>query len=194
MSNYKLPEEDTGCFHPDSHGPKVVLNCGTGTGLTIPVSSRGGRGYDHAAYVAGTVSLNSSGLYCPTVKIDFSTMINFKAESRDGEFFIRLIFQLSRACDGGPKIALGTWVYEKEVDIDRRWRIAAANGGEPEQVNSNGGSSEIEIDIKEPFGFTWCECCDCSDCCLYVVEVVDIDTDNIECLSLTNVGINALAS
>ncbi len=201
MSNYKLPEEDNGCFRQDyhdphlpqgTHGPKLVLNCGNGTGLTLPIDSRGGC---KTSFVAGTVSVDASGISCPKIKIDFSSMINFKAESRDGEFFIRLIFQLSRACDCGQKIPLSTWVYEKEVDLDRCRRIGVANGGEPSQINFNGGSySEVEVDFKESFGFTWCECNNCSGCCLYVVEIIDIDTDNIRCLSLTNIGINALAS
>lgn len=194
MSHYRLPEEAREDIHPECYpqGSKVIMSCGNGSGLAIPTDSRGGKGKSQSSLVAGTVSLNTRELRCATVKIDFSSMINYQVKSWDGEYLIRIIFQLSKACDGGQKVPLGTWVYEKEVDKERYSRngigpAAAVNGGCPPP------QPEVEMVIKEPFGFTWCGCTACPDCCLYLVEVIDVDSDNIKCLSLTNVSISAMA-
>lgn len=175
---------------------KVVLKCGTGSGFVIPIDNCGcssGHGNKHfPPLVAGIVSINTGKKGGSTVKIEFSSMINFKADSWGGDFQIKLVFQLSRTCDGGAKIPLGTWIYEKEVDVDRKGPLC----GEP-SIQSNGGPHhhgvDVEVDFKQPFCFTWCECTDCPGCCTYVVELVHFETDNIECASVTNVGINALA-
>lgn len=193
MSHYKIPEEERpAAVFP--HSGTVVMNCGTGSGLALPVEKRGGKCFSQPSLVAGTVSLNSRGLTCPTIKVDFSSMINFKVESREGEYLIRLIFQLSRACDGGQKIPLGTWVYEKEVDIERRRKFPVNNVAPAQASGPSICRRDVDMEFKESFGFTWCGCCDCPDCCQYIVEIIDIDTDDISCLSLTNVGINAIAS
>lgn len=199
MSNYRLPEEDRVDMRPDFHpqGSKVIMNCGNGSGITIPTDNRGGWGNHQASLVAGTVTLNTLDLRCPTIKIDFSTMINYQVNSRDGDYLIRLAFQLSKAC-GGHKIPLNTWIYEKEVD---RCRFLPTNG-EPQVALDGVGPtilpppllSEVDMAVKEHFGFTWCECNPCPDCCLYVVEVVDVDSKKVRCLSLTNVGINVIAT
>ncbi|NLO20757.1 MAG: DUF4489 domain-containing protein [Syntrophomonadaceae bacterium] len=192
MSNYRLPEEER--VHPDfrPQGSKVVMICGNGSGITIPTDNRGGGSKNQASLVAGTVSLNTSDLRCPTIKIDFSSMINYQVKSRDGDYLIRLAFQLSKAC-GGHKIPLNTWIYEKEVE---RCRLPIDNVGPPVALDANGPSilppAEVDMLIKEAFGFTWCECNPCPDCCLYVVEIVDVDSHKIRGLSLTNVGINAM--
>ncbi len=196
MSNYRLPEEDR-CAPPHNfhypHDTKAVMTCGNGSGLTLPVDFGRRKGDCPADFVAGTVAIDSRGLNCPTVKVDFSAMINYQVESREGEFSIRLIFQLSRACDSGPKIPLGTWVYEKEVDVDRRRRVLDPPANAVQVIPNGISRSEVEINLKEAFSLSWCECVKCPGCCHYVVEVVDIDTDNVRCLSLTNVAINALA-
>lgn len=196
MSNYKLPEDEKMERYPDfrPHDSKVIMVCGNGSGITIPTAHRGGYG-NHQALVAGTLSLNTAELRCPTVKIDFSSIINYQVKSWDGEYLIRLTFQLSKACAGGHKIPLNTWIYEKEVDNSLR----LLNDGVGPQAASNGCppppiGPEVEITNKDSFSFTYCECNPCPDCCLYVVEVVDVDADKVKCLSLTNVGINAVAT
>jgi hypothetical protein len=50
------------------------------------------------------------------------------------------------------------------------------------------------LTVQEHFGFTWCECNPCPDCCLYVVEIVDVDAKKVKSVSLTNVGINVIAT
>ena len=51
----------------------------------------------------------------------------------------------------------------------------------------------VEVDFRESFGFSWCECQDCPDCCTYIVEVVDVQAFGIQSVSITNVSISALA-
>ncbi len=175
---------------------KVVMKCGTGSGFVIPINNNnyvanGGGGNQYfPPMVAGIVSINTSKKGGSTVKIDFSSMINFQADSWNGNFEIELVFQLSKMCDGGAKIPLGTWIYEKEVEVG----YGGSLGGQPSAQSSGGPNGAcVEVDFKQPFSFTWCECTDCPGCCTYVVELVHFETHNIECASVTNVGINALA-
>lgn len=193
MANYRKPCDDD-CYAPehdkdkDRHAPQVVLSCGNGNGLTLPVSGSDGRavaqpilvGVYTPSLVIGSLTLDTRGLEDPHVKVDFTSMINFSTESTVGDFELRLIFQLSRSCDNGSKIPLSTWIYEKELNIDLG-TLAIPEG------------LEVEFEFKDPFAFTWCECLDCGGCCVYLVEIIDITADNIESASITNVGFTGLA-
>lgn len=220
MSKYKLPEDmcTPPCHRPDDchdwdhdhdmpdkpkhDHSKTVLKCGTGSGFVIPTRNGrydgncGGQGYGDPhmpPMVAAIVSINTEGMKEPVTKVDFSSMINFKAETWNGNFEIKLVFQLSKICNKGPKIPLGTWIYEKEVDVDHHGGRMSSDPSVQGGKDHNGGA-QVDIDFKQPFCFTWCECGDCPDCCTYIVELVHWDTDNIECASVTNIGINAIAS
>lgn len=188
MANYKLPCDEQGCYpphpHPEPHpSPVTILNCGTGSGISLPVTNNvlsGGGGYGFIPQVVGTVNIDTSRLKDITKKIEFSSVINFKAENF---FFFTVVFQLSAICNGGFKQPLGTWTYEKQVELE--YDLA-------EQAQ-NLGPFELDFDFKEPFCFTWCECDECPECCRFIVEVVDVRSCNVECASLTNVSISAMA-
>lgn len=193
MANYKTPCDDDHYPKENDHkehgGSNVVLSCGTGSGLTLPVNGallNGSReaviggSYGSPGLVVGTVSLDARGLEDPTIKIDFSSLINFKANLLIG-FEFRLIYQLSKTCDNGQKIPLSSWIFEKELDVELGTTL-----GIPQNLRVN-------FEFKEPFDFVWCECESCGGCCVYTVEVIDIYTYNIECASITNVGLTALA-
>ena len=105
-------------------------------------------------------------------------MINLRVESECGGYLLGITFQLSKACNNGVKLPLGTWIFEKEVDV----YLEAP------------GPRLVEIDIMEPFGFKWCECDVCPGCCTYVIEITDIASDYVECASITNVSISAMAA
>jgi hypothetical protein len=185
-------------MHPDfrPQDNRVVMNCGNGSGITIPTDNKGGWGNHQASLVAGTVTLNTMGLRCPTIKIDFSSMINYRVDSNDGDYLIRLAFQLSKACNG-HKIPLNTWIYEKEVDKHGYLPICSGAQIGPESVGPSipyPSLPELDMTVQEHFGFTWCECNPCPDCCLYVVEIVDVDAKKVKSVSLTNVGINVIAT
>ncbi|HWP96268.1 MAG TPA: DUF4489 domain-containing protein [Syntrophomonadaceae bacterium] len=188
MRQHRQPCDSPDCspeYEHKHHENKIVLNCGTGTGVSLPVSSaaplcqsdlvvgtvRSAVPLWQPGLVVGTVTLDTRGFKKPTVKIDYSSVVSFRAGSFN--FELEITFQLSRSCDNGPKIPLATWTYEREVESDF--------------------TSSAEIEFKDPIAFTWCECHDCLGCCTYFVEVISIDAEDIESASITNVGINALA-
>ena len=201
MSNYKAccgenpypqnEEHDDRCHppYPQKDYPVTILNCGNGQGASLPTNSLAlnggaaqavGSSYGSPCLTVGTVTLDTGGLDHPEIKIDFSSLINFKANLLSG-FTFRLVFQLSRACDHGGKTQLATWTYEKEADVYLDGLSI------PSAVSVN-------FEFKDPFGFVWCQCNDCPGCCLYTVEIVDIYAYGIDCASITNVGITAIAS
>lgn len=162
----------------DYHETKVVLNCGNGSGVSIPV---GGQISWQPCTVVGTVVLDTRGMKKPTVKIDFSSVVSFTANCF--LFDIDLVFQLSRSCGNGEKIPLATWAYERELGFN-----STNNFAEARQV-----MGYIEIEFKDPIAFTWCDCHECPGCCTYVVELISTNAYDITCATITSVGINALA-
>lgn len=191
MANYKLPCDEQGCYpphppHPEPHpNPVTILKCGTGSGISLPVGNNvlggnGSSGYGYVPQVVGTVNIDTSRLHDITKKIEFSSLINFKAEYF---FSFSLVFQLSAICNGGYKQPLGTWTYEKQVELDY----------DPAVQANNLGPFELDFDFKDPFCFSWCECDECPECCRFIVEVVDFRSCNVECASITNVSISAMA-
>jgi hypothetical protein len=192
LANYR---NDCCSPRPEHHKkegfPVTILNCGNGTGVTLPVGNNllngasdavaGSWGYP--TLVVGTVTLDTRELAHPDVKIDFSSLVNFRADSDLSGFTFRVVFQLSRSCDHGPRIPLANWLYQKEISVSL--------GG---ITIPDIGLIDIDLEFKDPFSFVWCDCHDCAGCCTYLVEIIDIYTFNVESASITNVGITALAS
>lgn len=186
MANYKLPCDEPACCpphpHPEPHAnPVTILNCGTGSGISLPVESNvfNGVSYGIIPQVVGAVNIDTRGLHDITKKIDFSGMINFKAENF---FSFTVVFQLFVVCNNGSKQALPpTWTYEKQVEL------------EYDAVQQANGPFDLDFEFKEPFCFTWCECDECPECCRFTIEVVDVRPCNVKSASLTNVSISAMA-
>ncbi|MEN6463499.1 MAG: DUF4489 domain-containing protein [Syntrophomonas sp.] len=168
-----LPEHDH-----ENRENKVVLSCGTGSGVPIPVSNNLGW---QPCLVVGTVVLDTRGLKKPTVKIDYSSIVNFAANCILFEFEIR--FQLSRSCNGGEKVPLASCTYERNIGFN-----SPSNFAEAREV-----LGLITIGYQDPVAFTWCDCHDCPGCCTYTVELIGVNAIGIASASITNVGINALA-
>lgn len=177
------PDDD--CKHDDhKHDdrpkfpiPITILNCGTGTGVSLPVNNINGNGII-APLVVGSVNLDTGHLKKSTKKIEFSSLINARTDEFENDFTLRIIFQLSAVCNGGCKVPLGTWSYEKHVELEQE-----GVGSLPEQVWS----------FQDPFSFVWCECEECPECCRFIVEVAQFQSESIVSASITNVGISALA-
>jgi len=185
---YKVPN---GGDRYDSFPEKkdIVLACGSGSGAALPINSGPiPIGFLPAKVVVGSVSLDTNKLEKPTVKIEFSSIVNFLAQpGGPGGLFLSILFTLSKACEG-TRIPLGTWTYQKSLSFGNNICV------EQSAPQSNGGYGlDIEFDFRESFGFSWCECQDCPDCCTYVVEVADVQTFGIQSVSITNVSISALA-
>ncbi len=194
MANYRRPHEEDCCSPGPDHRkkdefPVTILSCGQGSGLILPISdnllraeaNQSSTGYlGTPTLVVGTVNLDTRGLDHPAIKIDFSSLINFKANFLPG-FELTIIFQLSRSCDHGQKTPLATWIYEKSASVDLDGLVL------PREV-------AVDFQFKDPFSFVWCECHDCPGCCTYLVEIININSFYIESASITNVGITAIAS
>lgn len=170
------------------HKNEIKFACGNGSGLSLPVfggalSVTQGAAYSFPSLIAGSVSLDTSKLVDPTVKIDFSSIVNFIIDISAYQVgvLISIDFRLIKICDGN-KVPLGTWTYHKSVNA----------GGALPGVESNGGLG-LEVDFREPFNFSWCECQECPGCCTYVVEISNVNSFGIASASLTNVSISALA-
>jgi len=195
MAYGKSPCEGNDCHDSDSHlqYQEVVLSCGKGTGLNLPIGSGGcgcgsGNRWQPPALIVGTVNVDISGRHKPTVKIDFSSLINFGANSNGGEYFLGIIFQLSKISNSSAKIPLATWIFEKKVDkLDDNCACCCdPNGLAPI-------ADPVQVNIRENFAFSWCECDACPGCYTYILEIIDFETAFIDFASITNVSINAMA-
>lgn len=168
------------------HGEKqeVALICGKGNSITLPVSPNSGEGamsyWQCPNLVVGSVSIDAGGMEHAAIKLDFSSVINYRAINQYSGFFIGIIFQLSKAFENGPRQPIGTYVYENEV-------VLGTNNTEVAPI-----SVDLDISASAPFGFNWCECQECSGCFTYYVDIIDFHTDYIVNASITNVYLNAL--
>jgi hypothetical protein len=172
------PEDRKPCPPPKLQ-TETILRCGTSAGST-PLSCSapilGGSGGGWNSTVLATVTLDTSELIDPTVKIDFSSLISFKT-CDDVNYFLRLVFKLSKVCCGSP-IPLGTWAFEQLQNV----------GVGADQIDGSGFVQETDS-----FCFSWCSCEDCPDCCRYIVEIVDQQCYNIDFAAVCNISLSALA-
>jgi hypothetical protein len=160
---------------------EAILRCGTSVGSApIPCYAAGVRTTENDlnnshSTVQATLSLDTSNLIAPTVKVDYSSLISFKTYG-DDNYFLRLVFKLSKVCDGSH-IPLGTWTFERSH-------------------SENAGVAQVDGDFvqeTDPFCFSWCACDDCPDCCRYIVEIVEQQCYNIEFAVVSNISLSALA-
>lgn len=178
-------------YSPD-HKKKIKLACGNASGLSLPVSGIpvwqvGGIG--SPSLIVGSVTLDTSEVLDPAVKIDLSGTINFLINQQsytNNGLRLSLDFKLSKICDG-DKFALATWNYHKSVHLDN---YPPPPPPPPELNSVNLG---LQVDFREPFTFSWCECQPCPGCCTYIVEIVNINSYQIESASITNTNITAMA-
>jgi len=169
MTNYK----DDGCkeYYPNHRRhprPKInqtILACGQGSGLIIP---------DHAEansqlfnpYTVASVSIDTSELKKANIKIDFSSVITFREDDGDD---LRLTFQLSKAYQFGQKIPLATFTFERDLEFDEA------------------------VELTDSFCFTWCECDACPGCAYYTVELINVESDDVDFAAITSPAINVIA-
>lgn len=190
MAKHKVPHgEDHGDHHDNHwHQQDIVLSCGTGSGLPLPVYSGipGLIGTVQNSSVVGSVTLDTIEMRRPAVKIDFSCVVNFLAEIGLGGGYINILFSLSKVCEGDC-IPLGTWNYQKAINLGI---LGQPTDPPPAEPLVDGG---LQLDFRESFGFSWCECQQCVGCCTYLVEVADVQTYNVQSGCITNVSISALA-
>ncbi len=139
-----------------------------------------------------SVIVDTTCLFRPIVKIEFSSIIYFEAEAelirfslnndseteaeaingRDKKFKVDLLFELVRVCKG-VKECIQSWRYIQEFEIER--------------------NDKLEVKISEPFTVTFCDKA-CPYCCEYkmIVTAKDLDGD-IDALRVVKPDISALA-
>lgn len=181
MSTYKM---NCDC-PPPSNLNQTILACGKGTGVVLPDHSESNSQLFNP-YVVASVAIDTRTLIHPTVKIDFSSLVTFK-EADCYLNDLRLTFQLSKICESGGKVALGTWNYERF--INSCCRVYDENA---EAASSFNNGHFIKVETVDSFGFTFCECQDCPGCCHYVVEIINAETNNVDHAAVSNCTITAL--
>lgn len=170
-----------GAKHPK---PKeILLECGCNSQDAI-FDIRYGYVKHHQEFVLDKVIIDTTCLCRPIVKIEFSSIIQFKGEANYGggrvleegpigevvtenetevetvrsghkQFEIDLLFELVKVCKGVEE-TVQSWRYKKEYEI--------------------GSGVDFELESSEPFTVT---CCDrgCADCCQYKMIVKGKDFD-----------------
>ncbi|GAA0122146.1 MULTISPECIES: DUF4489 domain-containing protein [Clostridium] len=149
----------------------TVLSCGTGTGLNIPAVTPGTQ---FNPIPVATVTIDTTCLCNPAVKIDFSSIINYQALLTLGVLPVlttpfTVTFQLSKTCGNGSKIALGSWTFTIGI-------LAAA------------------VNITETFAFTHCECHTCPACCVYTVDIVQATRSSLLGVTITSETASIISS
>lgn len=133
-------DKDIDLTHPLTSS--LLLSCSTGNGLSIfPNIS--------TPITIASITIDTTCLCKPVIKIDFNSAINYQALISGGTAItpFTLIFELSKFCNDGTKVALGSWTYSI-------------------------GSLLAATDITNSFNFTYCECSTCSACFVYAVDIV----------------------
>lgn len=142
-------------------------------------------------FVLDSVLVDTTCLFKPIVKIEFSSIIYFEVEAEHNgpvagdavdnaavingghkKFKVDLLFELVRVCRG-VKDCVQSWRYLQEYEIER--------------------NDKLEVKISEPFTVTFCDKT-CSDCCEYkmIVTAKNLDGD-FDALRVVKPDISALA-
>lgn len=145
------------CSAPKHPAPKkILLECGNHPEDAI-FEIDGGRVEEHQFFVLDSVLVDTTCLFRPIVKIEFSSIIYLDAETEkhcgdnidarpfgQKELEADLLFELIRICDG-QKECVQSWRYLKRFEIE--------------------GDDRLEVEFSEPFTVTFCDkvrpgCCE----------------------------------
>ena len=134
-----------------------LFSCGRGSGVAIPIPTITNPTFNPLP--VASVTIDSTCLCNPSVKIDFDALINYQALITLGATPVlgspfTVTFQLSKTCGNGSKVALGTW--------DFAFGILA-----------------LAVNITNSFSFSYCECNTCPGCCVYTVEIVRVSSSTL---------------
>lgn len=147
---YKPENNLAKCKPKHSKSQEIILECGEGTGSRAFTSS------NDAPFQLAFVTLDTTCLKRPEILIKFSSIVRVERLDDDESLTVRLQYELSRACEDGDTISLGTWLFER-VDAT---------------------ISEFTNAIEESFNFIFCECTNCPRCCDYFVTVTPLEITN----------------
>lgn len=169
-------DKDT-CMFPKHPKPKkIFLECGCNQQDAI-FEIDDGRVEEHQTFVLSRVIVDTTCLFKPVVKIEFSSLVVFEAEDNHGnehEIEVDLLFKLVRTCNNGVTEIVQSWRFKKEFEIE-------------DNIDA------LEIEISEPFTVTFCDRT-CPDCCEYkmIVEGKDFEGE-FDALRVVKPDLSALA-
>jgi len=168
-------DEDSCHFEKHPKPKKIFLECGCNPQDAI-FELDDGEVEDRQTFVLDRVTVDTTCLFKPLVKIEFSSLVFFEAEDEDGdehEVKVDLLFKLVRTCDKDTE-TLQAWRFLKGFEIENN-------------------IEELEVEISEPFTVTFCDH-PCPDCCEYkmIVEGKDFEGD-FEALRVVKPNLSALA-
>ena len=171
--DYKDEECDS-CFSAEHPKPqKILLECGYNPQDAIFEIYDGCVKRDQA-FVLDRVVVDTTCLVRPLIKIEFSSLVFFKAEgegSCEQKIETGLLFELERICNGNKEV-LQCWQYEKEIEVK---------------------SEKLEYESSEPFTVTFCDRV-CPGCCEYKIVVKGKDfKGDFAALRVTKPNLSALA-
>ncbi len=143
-SGMKNNEENDGMVCELKHPiPKeIIFECSPSS--AIKTFSRTGQ-----SFTAACVALDTTCIFKPKVKIEFSSIVTLNVANTDG-IDVRLRFDLIKVCDNKEELSCGIWMYEKVL---------------PGIL-----SSAIEL-ATDSFSFIFCDWGACPGCCQYYVKV-----------------------
>lgn len=161
---------------------KIFLECGNNPQDAIFEIDDGKVECDQH-FVLDRVLVDTSGLCRPIVKIEFSSLIVYEAESKncggapavnggEKEIEVDLLFELIRNCNGVKEL-VQSWRYLKETEIKY--------------------VEEIELEVSEPFTVTFCDRA-CPNCCEYILIVKGKDFEgDFDALRVVKPDLSAIA-
>lgn len=195
------------CIFPKHPKPKkIFLECGTRPQDAI-FEIRRGRVRRRQRFILDRVIVDTSCLCRPQVKIEFSSIVYFKAfattwggSGAAEEAEERCIEEGEEMCveeETEAEVQCGN----KEVEVDLRFELIRICNGVEETVQEWRYLKEFEIDnddnleveISEPFTVTYCDR-ECPGCCVYKMRVRGRDFDGrFDALRVVTPNISALA-
>ncbi len=134
------------CPEPGHPLPKPILfECGNGGGFTFAANCSNSK-EENAGCICtpktiATVTLDTSCLCMPKVKVEFSSIVHFIPKNDHGQ--VQLEFDLVRCCKDFPECVIGTWNFEIGKEDDN---------------------------FAKSFCFNHCDCSSCPGCCTYIVK------------------------
>lgn len=170
---FKDKEKDC-CFAAKHPQPKkILLECGfCPQDAIFDVDECYDKHFEE--FILDKVLVDTTCLCRPQVKIEFSSLVFFKAEGKCGcvqEIELELLFELERICNG-HKECVQTWKYVREFEVK---------------------SEKFEVEFSDPFTVTFCDKA-CPGCCEYRMKVrVKKLEGEFEALRVTKPDLSALA-
>jgi len=160
------------CVEPKCPPKKVILECGTNPQDAIfEIDDEQVEACQE--FTLNRLVIDTSCFRKPLVKIEFSSLVYFEAETDGDEIEVDLLFELIRICNGAEE-CLQSWRYLKEYELENT-------------------SADLEVEMSEPFTVTYCDRA-CPDCCTYKMKVKGKDFDgDFEALRVVKPDLSAIA-